>query len=163
MFRFSVLLVLLSLGLIVVANAQDANTGSQTKVAELGWIAGCWSSDVQGTITEETWLAPRGGQMVGVNRMVFPNGKSTFEFLRIADTNKGVVYFASPSGKPATPFALKQAEENKAVFENLENDFPQRIIYQRSGESMEAMIEGNVNGKVQSMKWKWTLSKEITK
>lgn len=137
------------------ASAQDASKVVPTKITELSWIAGNWISDDQGTITEEQWLEPRAGMMVGVNRMVFPNGKGTFEFLRVAETEKGLTYFASPSGKPATPFLLKERDKTKVIFENKANDFPQRIIYERTGETMVATIEGDINGKANAMKWTW--------
>jgi hypothetical protein len=139
------------------ALGREAST-SETKISDLHWIAGDWMSVESGTITEERWLEPRAGIMIGMNRMVFPNGKSTFEFLRIAETEKGVVYYASPGGKPPTPFALKQSEKSKAIFENTENDFPQRIIYERTGDTMVALIEGEVQGKTESMTWTWRLS-----
>jgi len=146
----------------VSATSQEATTLS-VKTSELSWIAGNWSSEERGTITEERWLEPRAGLMIGMNRMVFPNGKSTFEFLRIAETDKGIIYFASPSGKTATPFALKQVEKSKVIFENASNDFPQRIIYERTGDTMVAMIEGDVQGKLKSMKWTWKLSSSFDK
>ena len=135
--------------------SQEVSKSSAVKINELNWIAGNWSGDANGTITEEQWLEPRAGMMIGMNRMVFPNGKGTFEFLRIAETENGIAYFASPNGKPATSFALKELSKSKVVFENKAHDFPQRIIYERLEDTMMAMIEGEVNGKAQSMKWTW--------
>jgi len=87
------------------ATLEDSKLKS-VKVAEFDWIAGNWSSDEAGTVTEEQWLEPRAGMMVGMNRMAFPNGKGTFEFLRIAETESGIAYLASPSGSSPTSFAL---------------------------------------------------------
>ena len=140
------------------ASAQEVSKSLAVKINELNWIAGNWSSDKNGTITEEQWIEPRAGMMIGMNRMSFPNGKGTFEFLRIAETENGIVYFASPNGNPATSFALKELDKSKVVFENKTHDFPQRIIYERSNDTMMAMIEGEVNGKAQSMKWTWQRS-----
>ena len=139
-----------------LSSAQDASKTLATKIAGLNWIAGNWSSDHNGIYTEEQWLEPRAGMMIGMNRTAFPSGKATFEFLRIAETEKGIAYFASPSGKPATSFALKEIDKSRVVFENTAHDFPHRIIYERSGDSMVAMIEGELNGKRKSMKWTWT-------
>lgn len=135
--------------------AQEDSKLKSVKVAELDWIAGNWSSDEAGTVTEEQWLEPRAGMMVGMNRMAFPNGKGTFEFLRIAETENGIAYLASPSGSSPTSFAIKSLSKFKVVFENKKNAFPQRIIYERTDNTMVAMIEGEVNGKNKSMQWIW--------
>ncbi len=138
--------------------AQEASKVPNAKISDLAWIAGSWSSENGGTVTEEQWLEPRVGMMVGVNRMAFPNGKGTFEFLRIAETEQGLTYFASPTGKPATAFLIRSLEQHKVIFENMANDFPQRIIYERVDETLAASIEGDLNGKTKSMKWTWKRS-----
>ena len=155
---FATSFVTVALFVAGASSAQEVSKSSAFKIKELNWLAGNWSSDNSGSITEEQWLEPRAGMMIGMNRMAFPNGKATFEFLRIAETENGIVYFASPSGNPATPFSLKELDKSKVIFENKTHDFPQRIIYERSDDTMVAMIEGEVNGKAQSMKWTWKRS-----
>ncbi len=135
--------------------AQESSKAPAASISDLAWMAGNWSSEEGGQIVEEQWLAPRAGMMVGVNRTSFPNGKGTFEFLRIAETGSGLTYFASPSGKPATPFLIKSIEETKVIFENLANDFPHRIIYAKSGDALTASIEGEIKGQRKSMNWIW--------
>lgn len=132
----------------------------QQQVDSLSWLTGHWSSLSGGTTTEESWLAPRNGLMLGVNRTTGSAAKTAFEFLRIAATSDGVFYFASPSGRPATAFRLIQHQSDgrasgNATFENLENDFPQRIIYQASPGRLTARIEGTVNGEQKTMFWHW--------
>ena len=43
--------------------------------------------------------------------------------------------------------------EGRAVFENTRNDFPTRVIYQRTGEVLNARIEGVIGGEARSMAW----------
>ena len=95
-----------------------------TTLENLKWLAGHWEGDVEGDMTEEHWTEPKGGMLLGMNRSVYRSGKASFEFLRIAETPSGITYFASPSGKAATPFILKDASDSHVVFENKENDFP---------------------------------------
>jgi hypothetical protein len=46
------------------------------------------------------------------------------------------------------------------VFENLNHDFPQRIIYWREGEStLHARIEGSIKGKERKEEWHWRKSR----
>ena len=49
------------------------------------------------------------------------------------------------------------AAEHEVVFENLEHDFPQRIIYRRQGDLMVARIEGDGPGETKARQWEWHL------
>jgi len=80
----------------------------------------------------------------------------SFEFLRIQATAEGVVYFASPRSRPPVPFALVESGARRAVFENKQHDFPQRILYWLdAGGAMHARIEGPQAGKTVSEEWVW--------
>lgn len=127
-----------------------------TKIESLKWLAGHWEGDVEGDVTEEHWTEPKGGMLLGLNRSVFRSGKASFEFMRIAETPSGITYFASPSGKAATPFILKEASDSHVEFENKDHDFPQRIIYRRQKDLLNARIEGVIKGKEESLEWTLT-------
>lgn len=139
------------------ANGQDSGDNVQPEIAlkSLTWMEGNWSSEENGKVTEEVWLAPRGGMMLAMNR-VSKDSSSTFEHLRIVEKNGKVAYLASPGGAKPTPFALKEISNQKVVFENLDNDFPQRIIYSRVDQQLTARIEGDVRGQKRAMEWTWT-------
>lgn len=126
-------------------------------LADLAWIAGHWMRVADGTRMEEGWFGPAGGMMLGLHRDVPSTGKAGFEFLRIAETPEGIVYYASPGGRPATPFPLKEAAGQHAVFENAEHDFPQRIIYWREETVLHARVEGILDGKAAAEEWAWDL------
>jgi len=126
------------------------------KIEDLEWLAGTWLERQPGVDTEEHWIAPKGNQLLGVNRTSRESQKNSFEFLRIAKTATGISYFASPAGRPATEFRLIDAEKHKLVFENLEHDFPQRIIYWKAEDgSLGARIEGTIGGQSRSKEWRW--------
>ena len=93
--------------------------------------------------------------MLGIHRDVPPEGKTIFEFLRIGSDGRKIVYFASPGGKDPVPFPLKELSEQWVVFENPENDYPQRIIYLREGKQLHARIEGEREGEIRSESWIW--------
>ena len=77
-----VLVVLLS---TLVSPLVTAAPGADSKavLADLGWLAGCWHNGDDNKSSEECWLAPKGGVMLGMNRTV-RGERSSFEFLRIA-------------------------------------------------------------------------------
>lgn len=128
-------------------------TQAQT-LSDLDWMSGYWTSSENGTTMEELWMPASGGMMLGLHRDVFANGRSSFENIRIIETKNGIVYLASPGGQSATPFSLKEATAQRVIFENLEHDFPQRIIYSREGNTLTARIEDESGEK--GMQWTWT-------
>ena len=130
----------------------SATALSQTPKAELSslaWLAGCWEGSYSnGRSVTEQWMKPSGETMMGMSRTV-KNGKTVeFEFVRIVKEEDGSIhYVAKPSGQEGASFKLISLEETKVVFENPKHDFPQRISYRLSGDSLNARIEGTMNGK----------------
>lgn len=125
-------------------------------LADLAWMAGCWTGHEGGTVTEECWLAPSGSILLGMHRDVGPSGKSFFEFLRIEAVGDSAVYWGSPSGRPATPFGLVEKGPRRVVFANPAHDFPQRIIYWRTDDGrLHARVEGTVRGTLRQEEWHW--------
>ena len=148
-------ILLLLAGWTGAPGAEPARRG----VAGMAWLAGYWTGTADGLETEELWLPPRGGLMLGTHRDVGREGRAFFEFLRIETSGEGTVYRAQPSGRPATPFRLVEQEDTSLVFENLEHDFPQRILYQlRPDGTLLARIEGTVDGASRSREWTYRRS-----
>lgn len=103
---------------------------------------------VKNQIGLEQWMKPLGGTMMGMSRTV-ANGKTVaFEFLRIVEDEKGILYISKPSQNSSeTSFKLVRSGLNEATFENALHDFPHRIIYRLNKSSLHARIEGTNNGK----------------
>lgn len=131
-------------------------TAAPPSVDDLGWMSGYWlSCGPQGEVAE-TWTDPRGGQMIGHGVTLTPRGRTDFEMLRIAPADGVAAYHAQPRGQAPTVFKAIEADGDHVVFQNLENDFPQRIIYRRQGaDIMTARIEGAIDGREQSMEWRF--------
>jgi hypothetical protein len=132
----------------------------KSSAASLEWLAGSWTGMDGSTKVEEYWMRPASGVMLGVHRDVDSAGFVWFEYLRIEMRAGGMVYAAMPGGRPAVQFALKEGGRNHVVFENLENDFPQRIIYRLNEDgSLLARIEGMQDGAVKGKEWVWRKAK----
>jgi len=58
-----------------------------------------------------------------------------------------------PQANPPTPFPMKSSDKTRIVFENLEHDYPQRILYWRDGEKLCARTEGEIDGKSEAEEW----------
>lgn len=136
--------------------AQDEQSKSDKPgLQQLAWLAGGWRAESKtGASSEEHWIAPKAGLMLGVNRSV-RRGRASFEFLRIQQTTEGITYYASPGGRKPTPFKLTSAKNKTAVFENPKHDFPQKIVYRLEKDTLHARIEGKIGGKPRAMSWKW--------
>lgn len=127
-----------------------------TQLSPVGWLAGSWAADNGATITEEHWTQPFAGTMLGMNRTVAGGKTVFFEYLRIEKTPDGIIYWASPKGRaPATPFKLIERGDQRAVFENPDHDFPQRIVYERNGDQLRGRIEGLQRGQPATEEWVW--------
>lgn len=134
-----------------MAGAQSA----EPRIDSLQWMAGHWIERRASGDAEEVWLAPRGGVMLAVSRTL-RQGRVDFEFLRIAEADGRLTYFASPRGRPPVPFAAVESAAERIVFENSAHDFPQRISYWREGDALIARIEGpGPGGKPRSLQWKF--------
>lgn len=97
---------------------------------ELGWLAGHWRT-ADGTV-EEVWLAPRAGDLLGMNRST---GAPGFEFLRIVTEDGTRSYLASPGGAAPVRFRMEPLTAAGEVrFANPEHDFPKTISYRRRGD-----------------------------
>lgn len=123
---------------------------------DLNWLSGYWTGTVQGVEMEELWTPASGNMILGLHRDV-RGDNSSFEFLRITINEDGnLVYLAAPSGREPTEFLLVELTANRVVFENMEHDFPQRIIYSRAADQLTARIEDEIGE--QGMQWTWTKS-----
>jgi hypothetical protein len=126
-------------------------------VDRLAWLEGRWEGENNGLSMEEHWTSVRGGALLGLHRDVKSGRMVSFEFLRIEATPEGTFYFASPRSKPPVPFKLVESGETRAVFENRQHDFPQRILYWLDAAgALPARLEGPQGGKTVSEEWSWT-------
>ncbi|MEO8215788.1 MAG: DUF6265 family protein [Acidobacteriota bacterium] len=130
--------------------ARLAGGATTDRLQDLAWMSGSWASGS----SEEIWMQPKAGMMLGMGRTVTPKG-AQFEFMRITVSASGLVYLASPEGHTPTPFPLRELAGKRAVFENRDHDFPQRIIYWRKGDALCGRIEGTIRGKAESEQWCW--------
>ena len=148
-------IILLTTLLLSTPSLLVAEEAAPASVADLAWLTGSWCSESADATAEEHWIEPHGGVMLGLNRGVRSAGGVFFEYLRIVEEKGAVVYYASPAGRAATPFTLVETGDRRAVFANPEHDFPQRIIYESTGDELIATIEGEVGGETRSSSWSW--------
>jgi hypothetical protein len=121
----------------------------------LTFMAGDWLQQGVNGAVRETWLPARGGVMAGVGQ-TYRTGKPTVtEFMMLSERDGGLVFTAVLTGQAPTDFKLIPDAKGRAVFENPEHDFPQRVIYWPCEADLCARIEGMVNGKLKSVEWRY--------
>ncbi len=154
--RLNILLLVagLSLGIHPVA-AADLDLG------KLAWLEGTWEGVTNGIAMEETWSSPVGGGLIGMHKDTKAGRMVSFEFFRVVQRDtSGVCYLASPLGRQPVAFCAIELTDRRVVFENLQHDFPQRVMYWLEPDGrLHARIEGMQAGKLGSMDWIWTRRK----
>ena len=122
---------------------------------DLDWLAGHWCGQRGKTFSEETWMAPRGGLLVGMHRDTREGRAAGFEFMRIAQQDGRWVLLAQPAGGAVTAFPAQSVAQDRVVFANPAHDFPRRVIYQRRDvDTLHARVDdGRDDGK--ALEWTW--------
>lgn len=147
--RFHSAVFTVAIPLVLAARTVGAQDLS---VQRAGWLAGCWEMSAPGRVTNESWMAPKGGLMMGMSRTVVRDSAREFEHLRIETRAGKAAYVAHPSGQAETAFPAIAASDTLLVFSNPTHDFPQQISYRRvNKDSVVARIEGTRGGQIRGI------------
>ena len=131
---------------LLLAPAARAET-----LADLAWLKGCWRTQGDGPEITEVWLAPQMPAMMGYSYTVGEGGAQTWEQMRIEMIDGAPAFIAMPNGGPPVRFDLvgyhigvniRRRPFGGVSFDNLQHDYPQRVEYVRSGNSLTATISG---------------------
>lgn len=134
-----------------------ASASPMVQFADLSWMAGHWLECSARGEASETWTDARGDVLLGLSKSI-RDGRTSWELSRIDATSDGITFFASPKGQQPTAFKAVSIAQDKAVFEQRDHDFPQRIVYTRQGDRLTGRIEGIVARKPRSTEWHYRLS-----
>jgi hypothetical protein len=131
---------------ILVVAALLLSTIPFTVAAENGpglpaWMTGAWFNEAGETWADEYWTPPRAGIMIGASRSGKADKLSFWEHMRIIREPDGKLAFWAIAGdqKPVR-FAVVKNTAEEIIFENSDNDYPQRVRYWREGKMLKAEI-----------------------
>jgi hypothetical protein len=133
----------------ILASAQDR------PIDRAKFLQGCWERRAGARIVEEQWMAPRAGTMLGMSRTIRGDTLVEHEFLLLHERDGKLVYAARPSGQAPAEFISISIASDVIVFSNPAHDFPQRIIYRQSGDSLFARIEGVRDGRERGVDFRY--------
>lgn len=124
---------LLSL-LLVVAACQKNSTIEKDQIKKADWLIGNWQSKTDFGILSENWKKVNDSTFKAES--LFIKDKDTLHEENIILQQKAEIltYITTIKGqnndKPIH-FQLKEDTENELIFENLQNDYPQKIRYKK--------------------------------
>jgi len=109
------------------------------------FMTGCWDLSQGDHWTQECWMEPRAGIMLGASREGKAGDLTSWEQLRIEQVPDGkLTLYASPEGRDWVPFAARAVSARSVEFVNAEHDYPQRIRYElRNGRLMAEISLAN--------------------
>ena len=131
------------------------NKNTYEKIKSMNWLIGKWEMGNGDTISTETWTL-RNDSILSATSMDTKGGKDTLRYEDITIEQRGQDVFYIPvvkdqNGGKLVEFKMETSNTAKTdgqviKFENLEHDFPQRIMYQLRGDTLFAQISGPIDG-----------------
>jgi len=126
----------------------DVELAETYSIENLKWIEGVWLDSTAFSFRTpkvsfiEKWkYYPDSISGKGVS--IKENDTTITSALCIREVNGKIKYIARPAGEVMIPFSLIFMNDNEVIFENLVNDFPQKIRYLKtSKDSLQVIISG---------------------
>lgn len=133
----------------VVVTLFAACSKPNADISQFKWLEGRWAGTEGDMQTFENWQPIKDNKMLGIGGVVSDNDTMFSEKIKIEIVDGELYYVAGiPGNSNPISFKLIKTENDSTTFENLKNDFPQRVIYAKKADgSLYARIEGKRSGK----------------
>ena len=124
-------------------------------IADLSFLAGCWAGVMGSLDMREQWTEAEAGAMLWTTRFMREGRMADFEFGMVVEGEDGIMMWPYPGGERSEHGFPLVSTDGEYVFENLEHDYPVRIVYVRDGDDgLSPRIEGR-DGEARG----WTLQR----
>lgn len=137
--------------LLVLCGFSQESTFTQSDFEKLRPIVGTWLNKRARGDIYETWARRSEKEFAGMSYTLAGADTTPLEKVSLYITGTQIVYAPVAAGQNQEKevlFKLKTIEGGRFVFENLNHDFPKRIVYDfRSNDSLYAHIEGQVGSR----------------
>lgn len=140
------------------------STSAQAQIPQVfqSWL-GCWEFYKGDTLYRECWRAESPGLFRGLGLNLLGNDTLFKERITLNASAEAVYYTVSGADSDpnkAVRFTCTNWSGGEIIFENPEHDFPQHIVYRKSGaDSLEAYIEGLIQNEKFRMNFPYRRSK----
>lgn len=113
------------------------DTPAKGSVTRAAWLTGCWSASSarDGATINETWLAPRGGTMMGTGITYVDERTVTWEAMRMYNEGDSVKLWLRPAGRTDVIMTLDAIGDNFFEFSAKEGEVTTRLRYERKSET----------------------------
>ena len=141
---------MMKIAIILTSMLLVQNAGQNNIDELLGWLNGVWYADQGKKITGEEWHRISANTYEGRGYIIQESGNDTtvFESLRLLKMHDDIFYLAyvKHNSLPVA-FKLTRTNNDSTFFENAAHDFPQKIVYIKTGSnSFSVHVEGVENG-----------------
>ena len=127
-------------------------------LTRLAWLAGNWRMEKGGRVSDEQWMAPGAGVMLGMARTIAKGRVVEHKFIQIREgPGGGLFYVAQPAGQKTATFQISSLMDTVVVFENPQQEFPQKISYtlQPDGSLLVALEGPGADGQVKRIEFSY--------
>lgn len=133
-------------------SAQEREGGMES----VSFIVGCWVQPApEGSGLREIYPPPAENMLTGLSQFWQDGRIVDFEFHRIDGSADGPLLTPHPKGVASVTFRPVEIREDRITWQNLDHDFPQRIIYHRVAvDTLLVRIEGGEGAGARSMEWR---------
>lgn len=133
---------------------KNGNAGKYEKLATMDWLIGNWENKLPEGTLSESWEKQDDSTFVGHSYFIKEKDTLSFESIELLQKGEDLFYVPTVKGqnndKPVT-FKLTTATTMTFTFENPSHDYPQKIVYKKSGPNdLIATISGMQQGKQSS-------------
>ncbi len=136
-------------GLPVVQEPEGERLDMEVRMADLDFLAGVWAGSDGQSDWESSYTTGAGGQIVGASKEMRDGKVVMMDFEHFYSRDGKLRMTPYPFGTRSVEFTLTNfdAEQQLAVFENPDHDFPKSFVYQRMGKkTLEIVLQGDMGG-----------------
>jgi hypothetical protein len=135
---------LLLFGMLISSN--DSMGQQAADFNKLSWLEGDWirTNTKAGTSGSEHWKKISATEWQGTGITMKGADTAFVEKLKLI-LKEGAIYYVAdiPENKEPVLFRFSQLDESSFTCENASHDFPKKIEYRRTGNTLKAIISGN--------------------
>lgn len=118
-------------------------------IEQLGWLAGHWQGDHEGGRLDEQWMAPGGGTMMCVSRLIVGGKTASAEFMLVEERVDGVyLTIILPRSGRRELMRVARMGGDEVVFEHTDGEKRERLTYRQEGDgSLLVLLEKEREGR----------------
>lgn len=125
-----------------------------TEFNKITWLKGIWEGRQGDAKLYESWRSKNYRILEGLSFTSVGGERVYIQTMRIEQSNnKIILVIKAGEGEEETQLELKEASENKIIFSNPENKFPEQVTYRREKNRMIVEVSGTFGSEEKSQEF----------